>query len=455
MRYFLFFVLCPVFVFCQGPDSLIIRKIYDEALIQGNSYENLRYLTKKIGHRLTCSPAAAAAVEFTRQVMSRNDFDTVYLQEVKVPCWTRGDLELGRILSTSGSGQIDVRLTALGNSVGTPPQGITSEVLEVHSFEELKELGAERIKGNIIFFNRPMDPTEISTFSAYGGAVNQRSKGAVEAAKYGAVAVIVRSMTLANDDHPHTGAVSYEDSVIKIPAAALSTKSADFLSNILLNEKNVRFYLNLNCEYYPDEISYNVIGEMKGSESPEEIITVGGHLDSWDIGEGAHDDGAGCIQSIECVRILKEISYRPKKTLRVVMFMNEENGLRGGKVYADNAALKNEKHFAAIESDAGGFVPRGFSFSTGQDTLKKFQSWLGLLSPYGIHDFTLGGGGADISYLKNQNCLLIGLRPDSQRYFDYHHAETDVFEAINKRELELGAAAMAALIYLLDTYEIP
>lgn len=434
----------------ENQDAVMIKKIYDSALKEGHCYDRLRYLCKNIGHRLSGSPAAEQAVAWTKKEMEGLGLSRVWLQDVMVPHWVRGDKEQAWFQDASGKKVVPV--IALGGSVGTPKKGITAEVIEVKKFEELAALGEEKIKGRIVFYNRPMDPVNITTFTSYGGAVDQRGRGAIEASKYGAVGVVVRSMTLAHDDYPHTGAMRYEDGVTQIPACAISTNGADELSRRLLADPHLKFTLKMNCQTLEDVPSANVIGEIKGSEFPEEIIVIGGHLDSWDVGEGAHDDGAGTMQSIEVLDILKRVGYQPKRTIRAVMFMNEENGLRGGKKYADEAKEKGEKHIAAIESDAGGFTPRGFGMTGDTTAIRHVQQWLPLFEPYLIHFLKEGGGGADIGPLKEQGCLLLGLSPDSQRYFDYHHANTDVFEAVSRRELEMGAATMAAMVYLLDQY---
>ena len=438
--------------FAQNADSLFIRKIYDQALVKGHSYENLRYLCKNIGPRLSGSTGAAKAVNWTKELMEGYGFDTVYLQEVMVPHWERGEKETAYILDKQK--KISVPVAALGGSVATPAKGITAQVVEVKTFEELHALGEKKVKGKIVFFNRAFDPAPVSTFISYRGASNQRGQGAIEAAKLGAIGVIVRSMTHALDDNPHTGGMRYTDGVQKIPAAAISTKGANLLSEKLTQDPNMRFYLKQSCRQNPDVLSYNVIGEIRGSEKPEEIITVGGHLDSWDLAEGAHDDGTGCMQAIESLRIYKALNFKPKHTIRAVMFMNEENGNRGGQKYAEIAGLKKEKHLFALESDAGGFTPRGFSIDDNADFVKFMRSnWQELLKPYGLNEIEPGEGGVDIGPLKKTvpGIVLIGYRPDNQRYFDIHHAATDVFENVNKRELELGAASMATLIYLLDS----
>lgn len=437
-------------VLAQNPDSVAIRRIYNEALSNGKSYEWLRYLTKQIGPRLSGSDGAQKAVDWTKQVMEKEGFDRVFLQEVMVPHWVRGAKEEAYI--HVGKQKTTVPIAALGGSVATAPTGVEAQVIEVKSFPELRALGAEKVKGKIVFFNRPMDPTKLNTFEAYGGAVDQRANGATEAAKLGAVGAIVRSMSNRHDDQPHTGGTRYGTGVPLIPTAAISTNGADLLSRSLTENPSLTFYFKQNCETLPDAKSYNVVGEIKGSEKPDEIIVIGGHLDSWDLAEGAHDDGSGCVQSMDVLRIMKALGIKPKRTLRAVMFMNEENGLRGGIKYADLAKQNNEKTIAAIESDEGGFTPRGFGIVGTSEQRAKAMRWTPLLAPYGLTDIGPGSGGADIGPLAQTGTVLFGFKPDSQRYFDYHHTPVDRFEAVSQRELELGAASMAALTYLLDQY---
>lgn len=438
--------------FAQDGDSLMIRKMYDLALDGGHTYQDLKYLCKEIGPRLSGSVGAAKAVAWTKRLMEDYGFDTVYLQEVTVPHWERGENAIARLLDRKV--RIAISAAALGGSIATPPNGITANLVEVKSFEELRMLGAERVRGKIVFFNRPMNRKSISTLAAYRGVSALRSQGAIEAAKLGAVAVIVRSLTTVSDDHPHTGAVRYSDVVPKIPAAAISTRGADLLSEKIASNKDLQLYFKQNCRQLSDAKSFNVIGEIKGKRRPDEIITIGAHLDSWDLGEGAHDDGAGVVQSVEVLRIFKALGYKPDHTIRVVLFMNEENGNRGGQMYAEIAEKLKEKHIFAIEADGGGFTPRGFSVEGNASFVDYMQSnWADLLSPYGLHQFEEGEGGTDIGPLKRvtPNVILIGFQPDNQRYFDIHHSANDVFENVNRRELELGAASMAALIYLIDS----
>lgn len=446
----LFALLISTSAFSQT-DSATIKKIFNDALTNGKSYSNLEYLCKKIGGRLAGSPQAQQAVEWTFKAMKEAGADTVYLQECMVPHWVRGEKEQAKVFTSNAKSFKTLPICALGGSIATPTEGLTANVIEAKGIDDLKRLGKENIQGKIVFFNEPMEPTFIATFHAYGKAVMQRWAGAKEAAKYGAVGVVVRSMTLAHDDNPHTGVMSYNDSITKIPACAISTNGADWLSNYIKTDKDAKFFLKMNCQTLPDEKSYNVIGEIYGSSKKDEIITVGGHLDAWDNGEGAHDDGAGIVQSIEIIRIYKALGLKPKCTIRAVAFMNEENGGRGGKKYAELAKLKNEKHIAAIESDAGGFTPRGFTSTMSTKQKARLKSWKTLLEPYGLHDFERDGGGADIEPLNEElGTPILELMPDSQRYFDYHHTAIDTFEAVNKRELELGGASMAALIWLIS-----
>ena len=340
----------------------------------------------------------------------------------------------------------ELRIAALGGTIGTSFEGINAEVIEVKSFQELRALG-EKAKGKIVFFNRPMERGLISTGAAYGGSVNQRGNGPIEAANVGGVAALVRSMTTRLDDVPHTGATHYVDSIKKVPAAAISTIGAERLSKLLSSGEPVRLTLRLSARSHPDVESANVVGELRGSEKPEEVIVVGGHLDSWDKGHGAHDDGAGCVQSIEALRLLKALNLKPKRTIRAVMFMNEENGLRGGTAYAEKDR-PTEKHIAAIESDAGGFSPRGFGVSDSA-AHSKIARWSGVLSFFGADRIQRGGGGADIGPLMQKGVVGIGLQVDGHKYFDYHHSDSDVIQNVNERELALGAAAIAILAYLI------
>jgi hypothetical protein len=446
--------IMPFFVLSQT-DEKVISDIYTNSLTNGQSYNWLDYLSNNIGSRLSGSLGAEKAVAWTKEELENLGLDKVWLQPVMVPKWVRGIPEFAYIETDPGN-TIKVNICALGGSISTPSTGLKAKIIEVSGVEDLEKLGKDNIKDKIVFFNRPMDASIINTFESYGGCVDQRYSGAMEASKFGAIGVIVRSMNLRIDDLPHTGSMTYGDiaTIDRIPSAAISTKHADLLSGMLKLDSNIKFYFKQNSKQLDDVLSHNVIGEITGSEYPDEYIVVGGHLDSWDLGDGSHDDGAGCTQSMEVLRLLKLSGIKPKRSIRVVLFMNEENGLRGGNKYAEVAAQKNENHIFALESDAGGFTPRGFYFDCDQSNFEQILSWKSLFEPYLIHFFELGGSGADIGPLKNETNVLSGLKPDSQRYFDYHHAANDTFDAVNKRELELGAATMTSLIYLIDKYGI-
>jgi hypothetical protein len=435
--------------FAQSNEEKNIKLFYKKALTDSKCYTWLEYLSNDIGARLSGSQNAQLAINYTKAQLESLGLDKVYLQEVMVPHWVRGEKETAFILD--GKVKTVVPICALGGSVATPKAGLTAEVIEVQGIEELKTLG-DKVKGKIVFFNRPMNPENIETFISYGACVDQRFAGAKEAAKLGAVGTIVRSMNLRLDDFPHTGAQSYGDLPKEqyIPTAAISTNGAELLSATLKNNSALKFYFKQSCETLPDVLSYNVIGELTGTVTPENIMVVGGHLDSWDLADGSHDDGAGIVQSMEVVRILKNFNYKPKNTIRVVLFMNEENGGKGGAKYEEVSKQKNENHIFALESDSGGFTPRGFSIQADDANLKKIQGFAPFFEPYLVHSFTIGHAGSDIDHLTSKTIVKAGLKPDSQRYFDYHHAANDKFDAINKRELELGAATMTTLVYLLD-----
>ncbi len=436
-------------------DSLTIRKIYDEALLRGQSYDNLRYLCQKIGARLSGSPQAAQAVQWGKLTMEKaNCFDKIYLQECLVPHWVRGAKEKGQILGNKGKG-VPAAVCALGGSVATPGnKPLRAGVVEVKSLAELKALPEAAVKGKFVFFNRPFDDRLIEPGAAYGGAGDQRRSGPAEAGRRGAVGALVRSLTAARDNNPHTGATNYGDTPTKVPAAALSTQAADQLSQLLAADPRLEFELEMSCVQLPDEKSYNVVGEITGSKYPEQVITVGGHLDSWDLAQGAHDDGTGVVQSMEALRLLKAVGLKPERTVRAVLFMNEENGTRGGDKYAELAKQNRETHLAAIESDGGGFTPRGFNVESTPAVFQKVAAWKPLLAPYLASQLTPGHAGTDIEPLVAavKPTALFGYDCDSQRYFDLHHSALDTFEQVNRRELELGGASMAALIYLLGKY---
>jgi len=446
-----FFSLLSTVVFAQNEDSIFIRRMANEILLNGKSYDDLRVLTKQVGGRLAGSTQMVKAEQWGLKTMQQAGADSVSLQECMVPHWVRGGKDKAEAYYRGDAKQkrtLDV--LALGNSIGSM-KPLKADVLEIKNYDDLEEK-KNQVSGKIVFYNYKFNPAYMQTFRAYGEAAQYRGGGPARAAKYGAVGVIVRSMSHSTDNNPHTGSTRYIDSFAKVPAVAIGLQDADWLSAQLQNG-NVSVTMHTHGIFLPDTIGHNVIAELRGTEFPNEYITIGGHLDSWDPAEGAHDDGAGCVQTIEVLRTFKALGYKPKRTLRFVLFANEENGLRGGTKYADEAKAKGEKHIFALESDEGGFTPRGFNVSVSDLQYQKFLDWKFLLSPYGGSELERGGGGSDIGPLaKTQNTPVAGFMPDSQRYFDYHHARNDVFEAVNKRELLLGAVNMAALIYLVDKY---
>jgi len=432
-------------------DAEVIRGLFEEALSSREAYENLEWLCKNTKGRICGTPEAAAAVEFTYQTMLKMDLDSVWKQDCMVKNWKRGEPEQGRIVSgIFGTTNIDV--CALGLSPGTGNVGVVAEVLEVMNFEELKNK-KDLVKGKIVFFNRPMDPKQIHTFGAYGGAANQRTSGPALAAKYGAKACLVRSLGPELDDHPHTGVTRFNNPDEQIPALAVSTNGAELLSSQLKNDPELKVFLRATCQAYPDVPSHNVIGEIRGSKYPDEIITVGGHLDAWDNSEGAHDDGGGCMQSIEVLRLFLENGIQPIHTIRAVMFMDEEVAQRGGQAYAKEAFEKGEKHIAAMESDRGVLSPRAVSVGTTPEKFEKAKEWAQLFVPYDLK-FIKGGGGVDISPLRKfyPDLVYLGMMPDNQRYFRFHHSPFDTFEQVDRREMQMGAASMAAMVYLFDKW---
>lgn len=436
-------------------DSLVVRSIFDEALVNGKSYNQLNYLCKNIGHRLTGSPEAEKALQWAKKEVSTYNPDRIEEQKVEATNWLRGTTE--SVVIKVDDNEV-LHSCALGGSIGTNGP-LTAQVIEIDGMKDLENYAEGDFEGKIVFYNEPMDPKKINTFDAYGACASQRYNGAVQAAKFGAVSVLVRSLTTLKDLKAHTGSMAYKDDVKKIPAAAISTTDADRLHSYLKDAKVVQATMNLSC-YTANENAYthNLIAEITGSENPEQIIVFGAHMDSWDKGEGAHDDGAGVVQCMEVLRLFKQQGIQPKNTIRMVLYINEENGNKGGLTYAEVAQEKGENHIFAFETDRGGFSPRGFSIDAANDQIALAGQWEQLLEPYGLHYFKKGYGGVDIGPLKrdefrvNDRMMLFGLYPDSQRYFDYHHSDDDVFENVNQRELELGGASLASMIFLVDKY---
>lgn len=449
----LFLFLCISDLFAQNADSLMMRKIFDYYLTESKCYSNLEFLTTKIESRLSGSPGAAKAVAWAKKAMYEAGADTVYLQPCMVQHWVRGSKEKCFSIDSKTKQKTEYAVCALGGSVATPKTGSQANVIEVKSFDELDKLGEEKIKGKIVFYNVFFNQKNLSTGKSYGETVNYRWAGPSKAAKYGAIATIVRSMSSINNNFPHTGAMGYDSTISKnkIPCCAISFSDADKLAEQLKKNPAMLLNLKMSCQKLPDEPSFNVVGEIKGSTKSNEIILTGGHLDAWDNGQGAHDDGSGVVQSIEVLAMFKKMGIKPKHTIRAVAFMNEENGGAGGKAYFEDTKKNNLKHIAALESDAGGFSPRGIAVDTTMNAHKIVSSWKPLLEPYFLQYIRKGGHGADIEYLQDIGVPLIGFEPDGQKYFDYHHTSDDTFDKVNKRELELSAGIIGSLIYLIDT----
>lgn len=436
------------------PDDETLRArgngLLDHGLESGRAWEYLVELCTEAPKRLAGSPGFERAVDWGFDAMIEAGLQNVRREAVMVPRWVRGDVERCVAEASDGS-QLDLAVTALGGTIETGPGGITAEVVEVIGLEGLAEAG-DSLRGKIAFLNKPMRATARTTGSAYGEAVGQRTRGAREAVKHGAVAVIVRSMSTKQDDNPHTGAMSYDEGGEKIPAAALGLISADKLS-AALKAGAVRVTLEIEAETLPDVEQWNVVGEIPGTDLAEELIVVGGHLDAWGTGVGAHDDGAGVVQSIEAARLLLKEGHRPRRTIRVVLFANEENGLAGGRGYAERHG-PGGKHFLAMETDSGAFGPRGIGLSRPRDVIDRLQGLGFPLAAVGAERLFAGGGGADIGPLRDYGCFVSSLKVNDERYFDVHHSAIDTLDNVNPRELQLGAVTMAYWLSIFADCEV-
>lgn len=436
-----------------------IKAIQKAALESDYAWRQLAHLSNNIGARLSGSPQAQAAVEYTAAQLRKLGLE-VKLQKVMVPHWVRGE-ETGALVEyphmAPGTTQ-KVVLTALGGSVATPANGLTADVVAVNNFDELKALGRSRVEGKIVLFNPIFDQRLADnglSGAAYGQAVVYRSRGAIEAARLGAVASLVRSVGGANFRLPHTGAFSYADGVTKIPHAAVSAEDADMIAN-LVPQGRVRIRLVLTPQTLPDAVSYNVVADLKGSEHPEQIVIVSGHLDSWDLGTGAIDDGAGCVMAMQTVQLLKQLKLKPKRTIRVVLWMNEENGLRGARTYADDHKSEIANHFAAIEADAGAGRPLGINATGKPEILTLLQPLANILQSQGAGVTRMvDGAGADISVLQAQGVPTFAPLQDTRIYFHYHHTAADTLDKVDPRDLQENCAVVAALAYTLASMPQP
>jgi hypothetical protein len=426
----------------------VVDKLRETGLRGERAFAFLERITS-VGPRLTGSPQAAAAVDLCRSLMEELGLDRVHTEPVQVGRWVRGSVAEASVAGSASRTARPLAVCALGGSVGTSGSGITAPVIEVRSLDEVASLG-ESVKDKIVFFNRPMDRRTADPFAAYGAAADQRVGGASAAARFGAAAVLVRSLTFREDRHPHTGMLRYDADAPRIPAAAVSTADADLLSSLVRKEKGVSVSLRMDCRDMGKVVSANVVGEITGSDLPSEIVLLGGHLDSWDLGVGAHDDAAGCAAALEAVALLRDLGVRPRRTIRVVLFMDEEFGGTGGRAYAEAPQRKGERHIAAAESDRGGFVPTGLAVGAAdRKALDRISPYADLLKPFGVSFLVPGGGGVDVGPLIQKGAVPAAVLINSQVYFDVHHSALDVVPSVHPRELELQAIILAALADIL------
>ena len=431
-------LLVATSVYAQTPQDAI----FNAAIGTSKAYDTLSYLTDEIGQRLSGSKGAQLAVDYTTNRFREWGID-VRNEPVTVPHWVRG-AERATLVSHNDQNLV---ITALGGSVATPANGITADVVEVSSYGQL----SPAIKGKIVVYDNPMDMQLVHarrSFDAYRKAVEFRSSGASQAARFGAAAVLIRSVASASLRTPHTGSVRYDEMYPKIPAAALTVEDSMLIHRLVARGDKVRMRLVLTPKTLPPVKSANVVAEIRGSEKPEEIVVIGGHLDSWDLGTGAIDDGAGVAMVMETMRLFHDLGLQPKRTVRCVLFMNEENGLNGGRQYfADH---KNEKHVAAIESDAGGAAPTGFTTTLSGETLQSLQSRVSVLQRINAANFeTKTDTGADTSFLIQAGVPGFSLVPDPLNYFDYHHSPADTLDKVDPLDLAKDSAAVAVLAWTL------
>lgn len=423
------------------------KKISDEILVNSNAYENLRELTKGIGPRFSSSPSYDKAVEWAEKKLKEAGAENVWKQKVTVPMWIRGR-ESFQIKTADGKWK-SIKALALGGSEGTAGKDLEGEILFVKDLTEFNKLSSVDVKDKIIFFNYPFDQTFVNPADAYSVAGKYRWSTPSIVSRKGAKAVITRSATSAFDDVPHTGSMYYDqDDKKKIPALTIGAKSADELENLLKKQK-IFGKINTTTTTSGERINHNVIGEIPGNKD-KKVIVVAAHLDSWDISEGAHDNGAGVVHCLEVLRAFKALGIKNNHTIRVVLYANEENGVHGGETYAAQVQKSQEPHLFAIESDAGGYSPRGISLDMIPQRRKQIFTWKNLFLPYGVYDFDQEYAGQDILPLKKMGVPLAELVPDMQRYFDIHHTSEDTFDKVNRRELNLGSVTMTQLVFMID-----
>ncbi len=411
-------------------------RIIGAALTSPKAYERLSYLTDRIGHRLSGSASLERAIAWALAEMKNDGLDNVRAEKVMVPHWVRGE----ESLEMTGPVPQKLAMLGLGNSVGTPAEGITADAVVVRNFNELDALG-EKVRGKIVVYNVP--------FTSYGATVRYRGAGASRAARWGAVAALVRSITQVSLQTPHTGAMNYDEKQPKIPTAAITIEAAETLQRLHDRGERATLRLKMEAKFLPDAESANVVAELKGTEKPDEVVLVSGHFDSWDVGQGAHDDGGGCIIAWEAVRLLKELGLRPRRTIRVVLYTNEENGLRGGNAYRDAHRAELVKHILAIESDSGVYRPEGFGLAATAPPQARanMQEIAKLLSGIRADSIAADGGGADIGPIMREGVMGASLDVDGSHYFDIHHTHADTLDKIKPHDLALCVASMAVMAY--------
>ncbi len=418
------------------------NKLITAALTDSGAYKQLGYLCNTFGPRLSGSKNLEYALDWIIGEMHQDGFDVVKGEPVKVPAWVRG-AESARLIKPFKK---DLAMLGLGGSVGTPKHGIRSEVVVVDSFAELETI-KDKVKGKIVLFNAP--------FTSYGETVQYRYKGASEAAKYGAVASLIRSVGSSTLYTPHTGMMAYTKDIPRIPHAALTIEDAIMLNHQQKSGEKIVIQLKMAARTEPNRWSRNIVADLKGSENPDEIVVVGGHIDSWDVGQGAHDDGGGCIAAWGAIRLIKELGLQPKRTIRCVLWTNEENGGKGNKAYRDMHRDELDNHVLAIESDGGVFSPKGFGFSGSEPAWKIVEEIHELLEPIGANIISKGGRAADVTPLNDEGVPVMSLKVDGSKYFWYHHTNADTFDKIDFNEFNRCVAAMAIMAFVVADLDEP
>ena len=427
----------------------VAARLLAEEMVSQGAWRKLAWLADRIGARLSGTPQAEQAVAWAIGEFRRDGLSRVRGEKVMVPRWERGEARAALVAPVSRS----MAVLALGMSEATPPAGITAEVVEADSFDALHALG-DKVRGRIVLFNKVTRPDPHG--AGYGETSTLRHRGPSEAAKQGAVAMLIRSLGTLNARLPHTGSLSYLEDVPRIPAAAITAEDADLIHRLQQAGETVTVHLRLGCRTHPDAESANVVAELRGRSRPDEIVLIGAHLDSWDVGTGATDDGAGVAVTMEALRLLKTLGLTPRRTIRAVLFMNEENGLRGGKTYAADHQEELQRHVAAIESDSGAGRPLGFFVNAGEGGAEVVRTLARPLLGLGLEDVRVGtDGGSDIAPLKAAGVPTIGLRQDMTHYFDWHHTEADTLDKVDPAELAKSAVAMAYVAWALAGSEPP